>query len=181
MKISTPNMPAMFLTYLYKGVSEELALTPKQVKELNYIMVEVGAESKDGKPYLQAHAQGSFDSYDERVLKQLQPKQQVRLEQIWLQKVGLVVLTNPKYQKAVGLTQAQVTKVQSIFAASQTEVSSIIAKDAKFEGGKATIPPATIEKIKKSRTDAQAAVRKELTPAQLNAWQNLQGKPFRAT
>ena len=171
----------MFLTYLYKGVPEELALTPKQVKELNYIMVEVGAESKDGKPYLQAHAQGSFDSYDERVLKQLQPKQQTRLEQIWLQKAGFAVLSKAKYQKAVGLTPPQVTKIQGIFAASQTEVSAIIVKEAKLEGGKATIPPATIEKIKKSRTDAQAAVQKELIPAQLKAWQNLQGKPFRAT
>ena len=181
MKITTPNLPAMFLTYLYKGVPEELVLTPKQVKELNYIMVEVGAESKDGKPYLQAHGQGSFDSYDERVLRLLQPSQKVRFEQIWLQKVGLVVLIKLKYQKAVGLSPVQVTKIQSLFAASQTEVSSIIEKEAKIEVGHATILPGTLEKVKKSRTDAQTKVRNDLNPAQLKAWQNLQGKPFKAS
>ena len=181
MKVTTPGMPAMFLTYLYKGVPEELGLNAKQIKELNYIMVEVGAESKDGKPYLQAHGQDSYDSYDSRVLKLLLPNQQTRFEQIWIQKVGLVVLTLPKFQKAVGLSAPQVTKVLGIFAASQAEVSSIIEKEAKIEGGKANIPPTTFEKIKKSRTEAQAKVRKELNPAQLKSWQNLQGKPFKAT
>ncbi len=179
MKITTPNMPAMFLTYLYKGVPEELALNAKQIKELNYIMVEVGAESKDGKPYLQAHGQGTYDSYDARVLKLLQPSQQTRFEQIWVQKVGFVVLTLPKYQRAIGLSAQQVTKIKGIFAASQAEVSSIIEKEAKIEGGKATIPPTTFEKIKRSRTEAQAKVRKELSAAQIKSWQNLQGKPFK--
>lgn len=171
----------MFLTYLYKGVPEELALSPRQVKELNYIMVEVGAESKDGKPYLQAHNVGNYDSYDERVLTQLQQKQQTRFEQIWLQKAGFVVLSKAKYQKAIGLSAPQVDKVKRIFEASQASVSSIIMKEAKMTGGKVTIEPATMEKIKKSRNDAQATVRKELTPNQLKSWQALQGKPFKST
>ena len=181
MKVSTPALSPMFMTYLYKGVPEELKLDAKQIKELNYIMVEVGAESKDGRPAMQAHAQGSYDPYDERVLKLLKPDQQARLEQIWIQKVGLAVLTKPKYQKAIGLSAAQASKIQDILAASQAEVNSIIQKEAKIEGGKATVPPATIEKIKKSRTDAQTKVKNSLTSAQLKSWQTLQGQPFKTT
>jgi hypothetical protein len=174
-------MPAMFLTYLYKGVPQELALSSKQVKELNYIMIEAGAESKDGKPYLETHGTGSFNSYDDQVLKQLQPKQQLRLEQIWLQKVGVVVLTKAKYQKALALSASQITKIQDILAASQAEVGSIIEKEAKIESGRAIIPPATLEKIRKSRTDAQAKVRSDLTPNQLKTWKALLGTPFKST
>ncbi len=181
MKVTTPNMPSMFLTYLYKGVPEELALNAKQIKELNYIMVEVGAESKDGRPYLQAHAQGGDNSYDARVLKLLQPVQQARFEQIWIQKSGLVLLTLPKYQKAIALTSPQITKIQGTFAASQSEVNAIISKEVKIENGKATILPPTLEKIKKSRTEAQTNVKGNLTPAQLQSWQTLQGKPFKTT
>jgi hypothetical protein len=181
MKVSTPGISPMFLTYLYKGVPEELALSAKQVKELNYIMVEVGAESKNGRPSLQAHGVDSYDPYDERVLKLLLPAQQVRLEQIWIQKVGLAVLSKPKYQKELALTTVQVTKIKDIIAASQNEVNLVIAKEAVNEDGKVMVPPSTIEKIRVIRVEAQKAVNKELIPSQIAKWKGLNGAPFKTT
>jgi len=151
----------------------------------------------------QARLLGLMNGLKTRVMTVLTPGQLKRLRELSLQRVGMTALCDPIVAKRVGMSDAQLKKMQGIFAANGRAYTKI-----EQEAAQAVLKPYANRQVKdkaeadklnkevqaklkaagqrvKPRLDAiqkgaEKQMRAVLTSSQYNTYQGLRGKPFRA-
>jgi uncharacterized protein YPO0396 len=171
-------------------VQADLQLTDDQKSKLDTLRSELrgaGGRRRGGgggngdaqpagqRPTREAMAQRRAEQ-EKKVNEILTPDQQKRLKEIQVQLAGPQVLTVDEFQKELGLTTAQIAKVESLQRTYREAMTSVREKAQKQELDRQAAADAQKKNVDTLREELQ----KVLTPAQAEKLKAMGGKPFKA-
>ena len=184
-----PTMPSMWYNpalMMDPAVQKELHVTPEVgQKALQAMMQEImkagpaamGAmNGKTPTPAQQKDLLAAIERMQTAATKDLNASQKARLHEITLQSYGAKAILDPKVSAQVGLSPAQVTKLQS--ALYKVTAQQAEAVKSSMGGGKGGFNMQAMQSAAaKGKAQSSAILEAVLTPAQRNKWKALQGKP----
>lgn len=193
-----------------KAVQKELGITKAQRDRMNLHAKEhqktldaLQKKYQGSKADPQGDLFKAFGILKSGVLQELTPTQVVRLRELSLQKIGLIALCDPIVAKKIGLSDAQVTKLRTTYdegfrkfneidqGAAQKVLQpygNVKPKDKaeadrineevkrKLLAARNGVAP----QLKTIRDTYDRRMRAVLSPAQLNLYNSLRGKPFKS-
>lgn len=192
-------------------VKKELGVTQAQRDKMNLaskgyntIAQKVEAKIRKGeKPSDSEKAQmrSEFAKMKSGVLDALSAKQVQRLREITLQSAGLIALTDPTVAAKVGLSKAQVSKIEGILKSTYEKVGKLTQsvqdkiekefkdKKPKNEAEKKKLQAEAQKRIKteldkirpqveKLQRDGREGIMNTLSAGQRSVWNSILGKPF---
>ncbi|MBM3983713.1 MAG: hypothetical protein FJ304_26275 [Planctomycetes bacterium] len=156
------------------SVQKEIKLTADQFKEFNAL---VQKEVADANGEQQIAAKQSVAGG--KVLESLEPKQRVRLEQIFRQRVFLVdgirVFSDPQVTKKLEFNAAQTKSLEAALTDLQNREQEFTKKFNKTPGGNEWTYDAELSKM---RMQAATKFQTQFTPAQKESWKGIVGPSF---
>lgn len=195
-----------------KPVQKEVSMTEAQRAKLNtfaqdfnkkkdaFFKAEQDRQKKEGSKFQpnEGRLRSLFSAFRDQVLSQLTAKQAKRLRELTLQEVGMASMLDSHVAARLGITQAQLQKLQSAYedgakrsaAITQAAVEPIRAEfkgknpnDKKtrdlFNQRMTAAERATQPKLEKIKLETRAKFNSILTAKQLSDWKALQGTPFK--
>lgn len=171
---------AKTMVAIQPDVQRELHLSKDQKKRLTEAMNNLGSQYKGGSPD-QMNSMPSFDmdsmneKLDADALSDLDEQQKQRLFELWLQYEGPGVLVKKEASDPVGLTAAEVKKIQALCDKADSDRMAAMMDMAQHPNSGRGLK-GKLNKMVKDRDEAILAL---LTPDELKKWQALEGKPFK--
>ncbi len=161
--------PKIFILMLPE-VKKELKLTKQQDKA-----VQASLKSKQGDmgsmPMSGFGGQGMMGAMDTDLPTILTPEQLSRLNELWIQHEGAVVLEAEEIAKALKLTEDQHGKVENLVEQFRDEQMAMMMGGLRSQGD--------MDKLKTLQAETEKKILAVLTEAQLKMFGEMQGKAFK--
>lgn len=192
-----------------KEVQKDLGITEAERKQMNVFAdrhraaLEQLQKTKTTQQNLQQQVMNLLQQLKNNVLGTLTPAQVRRLREITLQRVGLASLCDPAVAKRLGMSDAQLKRLQSTYQEgarkfAETERATIEPVLAPYKGKTAkteaeakrmnaevqaklaAVRPKLQPRLEAIRADYNKRMRGILTSSQWNGYNALRGRPFKA-
>lgn len=185
-----------FTLFMDPAVRKELKLTQEQDKKVTELLEEMqqggltlggggGGEAKV--TFRIAGGQGvpagpislpDFKKIEGDLMKVLDDKQKARVKQIWLQRTGLMALSDSEIAKEVGLEEPQKDLVKDILEDHQKETQRVIQEALAEAGGAGGAIKFDAKKMKGLHEKAEKSLKEILSQEQDAKWQEMLGPKF---
>ncbi|HMP58762.1 MAG TPA: hypothetical protein PKD86_05370 [Gemmatales bacterium] len=178
---SQPNMTFMpkFPLFMDKNVPGELELTADQERAIKELMQSVSQDLPGGGPQrVLVRVVGDtseIENLDDEIDRILHDKQRQRLRELWLQRQGLMTLTQDSVAKDLALTPDQREKVRRI----REEFGQAIMEQGPVDFQAPDEMKRHAEKVAELRQETQKKLGQVLTDSQKETWKKLQGREFK--
>jgi hypothetical protein len=164
----------------HEEVQKELEMSQGQIDSLAKASKTLSGELKD--EMREALITGTdFDEFkdgflerDEKLLRELTDKQQIRLRQLHLQRQGMGFWIDAKVQQALAITPEQNKEIVAIRSTLQSQAQKMASSGELFRDG----PDKAMEKLEPLNKEGESKVLQLLTDEQKKKIEQLRGKPF---
>ncbi|MBS1722189.1 MAG: hypothetical protein JSS66_04180 [Armatimonadetes bacterium] len=163
-----------FIILISAPVQEHLKLTDEQKKSIDKALE--SAVQKDGdRVMVTLGPDTDMKELDKEALKPLDDNQRKRLNELWLQRNGLLALEDKDTAKTLSVTEEQMKKIQDVFADHRQKLEDLFMSMDSNGGTEVHMDQKKVASLREATDKKISAL---LTEDQVKTWKEMLGEKF---